>query len=727
MSPRQLLAGVVPAAMALTLTAAGTGSLHAATPPPSAVPVIKVGPRPATFADLPATSVVADEAVHEVVRSGDRIYAYGNFDHIGRYSGPGRVLDATTGADLPAPVLPDGQVSVSVSDGSGGWYVGGDFDQDSYGGVEGGLQHVLADGSVDPAFDAGADGLVSAMALDGDTLYVGGLFQHVDGTPRQNLAAVSAVDGHLLAFSNDQSQRVREIAAGDGSVYVGSDHVEALDPTTGAELDAFTTPVEGTVTALTLGGGRLYIGTTRLIAADPVTGDKDTDFDVDLDGPEGRHVDVLLYAGDTLYAGGDAGTVAGRPGRLVALDPATGAADASFDPQVDGPDLQDGTPAGVYDLALTGDRLWVGGTFGTAGGQPAGDLAVLDPATGAAANVDLPTFDYPVNAVEASGSGVYVGGKFFLDEPAASAGLAALDATTLEPVPSFHATVPSYGELAVTSNAVYIGWAHFNGYFPHTANPPYYYDTTSTIRAYDPDTGAVDPDRTHRVPDLTGFTTVGDQLVVARRLQDDVRFPQNRITVYGADGSKVKSFVLRPRGYIAYLTAVGGDLLAVGSFRGIPEVYRGTRLAAMVRFSTRGAIRRTFDSSIGGPVYDASAAGRSIYATGLFDHDYYPVVTKIDASSAWNRMRFKPTTFPANGVLLRTTPLGDTVWVSGGVNRFLDSTTGAVVPDPTGGHQEDVDSITRVAGGLVFGSMQYGVNIHGSSWNNLGYVGRVAD
>ena len=730
MSPRRPFTHALPIALALGLTVAGSTALHAAVPPAprlglASAPVIDVAGRSTTYADLPETSVVADGAVDQVVRSGDRVYVYGGFERIGHYTGPGRVLDATTAADRPAPVLPDGQVSVAVADGSGGWYVGGDFGQDSYGGIDGGLQHVLADGSADPAFDGGTNGLVSALALVGDTLYVGGLFDRADGAARQNLAAVSAVDGSLLPFRADQSQRVTELVAGGGRVYAGSDHVAALDPTTGAAAPGFVSPVEGQVSALTLGGGRLYVGTTRLIAADPATGTKDPGFVVDLGGPGGRHVHVLLYAGDTLYAGSDAGTIAGRPGELVALDPATGAADAAFDPGVAGPDNGYGSPPGVYDLALTDGGLWVGGRFAEAGGQPAADIAVVDPVTGAALGVDAPSFDYPVNAIEVSGSAVYVGGKFFLDDPAATRYLAALDATTLEPVPGFHATdAPWYGDLVAAPNTIYLGTTHFYGYNPHTAYPPYYDNTSATIRAYDPDTGAMDPRRTHHVTDLTGFTTVGNRLVVAQRLEDDVRFPRNRITVYGADGSRLRSFPVPRRGYISYLTSVDGDLLAAGSFKRMPAPY-GSRDGAMIRFALDdGRIRRSFSSSIDGPVYHASVSDKAIYATGLFD--YFPVVTKLATSSEW-RYRFKPTRFDANGVLLRTTALGDQLWVGGPRNRFLDLTTGAVLPDPTGGHEDEVDSVTQVDGGLVFGSTTYGINMMGSSWNVLGYVGRVAD
>ncbi|WP_028639015.1 hypothetical protein [Nocardioides sp. URHA0032] len=728
MSPRRSIA-VVPAVLALALSVSGANALRPAEHASASAPVDTP-----SFADLPDTAVVANGPVEQVVLSGDRVYVRGSFDRIGRYSGPGRILDTGTGADRPAPALPDGQVSVTVPDGDGGWYVGGDFGMDVYGPGDGGLAHVRADGTLDPEFDATTDGLVSALALDGDTLYVGGQFSHVGESTRQNVGAVSATDGSTLPFRADQTERVTELATGTGRVYVGTDHVAAVDPVTGAAVAGFTSPVEGDVTALALGGGRLYVGTTRLVAADPVTGAKDLGFDVSIAGASGGHVHTLLYTGDTLYAGTDADAVDGRPGRLVALDPATGAADPGFDPEVTGGTATFGAPGGVFDLALAGDHLWVGGAFDHAGGEPAGDLAVLDPATGAAAGVDVPSFDHQVNAVDVSGDAAYVGGHFYLQDPAHTKSIAALDATTLEPVPGFRVTKETYGgDLVAAPNAIYAAPTHFYGYYPRAQHPPYFSAGWDTIRAYDPDTGAVDAARTHaRVRNLTGITTLGDELVVAQRLSNDVKFPRNRITVYAPNGRKDRSFLVPLRGYISYLTTVDGDLLAVGSFkRSTPEGF--PRDAAMVRFRARDGLRRTyFDPKIDGPVYDAAVQGHTIFASGLFHQVFQgldfasPGLTKLFARSGKSE-EFQPASFESNRVLLRLSAVGDQLWVGWPRNKFLDSSTGAVLPDPTGGRADEISSVVRTRAGLDFSTIQYGVNIGGSSWNIMGYVGRTED
>lgn len=724
MLSRTSLLAVVPAALVLALASTTTATHTAA---PAAAAVVDVGSRATTYAHLPTRSVVADGPVDQVVHSGHRVYALGGFAHVGTYTGPGRVVDVVTGADLPAPVLPDGQVSVVVGDGNGGWYVGGDFDMGDYPDGRGGLQHVLADGTEDPAFDVGTNGLVSALAYDDGTLWVGGQFDRVGTAVRHNLAAVRVSDGAVRSFRADQDQRVTELLLGNDHLYVGSDHVEAVDPVTGAAVEGFEPTATGpSIGALALGGGLLYVGGPDVIAVDPDTGAPDDAFHVTISGQH-TSVHTLAYVGSRLYVGSDAPKVAGRTGYLAAVVPGTGALDTSFDPRVSGGRASYSSTGGVFDLSVQGEKIWVAGAFSSAGGKARHDLAVLDTQTGAAlSSPKVPGFTNQVNAITPGGTGLYVGGHFFLDEPAGTTRLAAFDDKTLQPVAGFHARAVSQwgGELVAAPNALYVGKAHFYGYDPIATQPPYYTDDTEVIRAYGRDTGAADPRRTHRVRNLTGFTTVGSRLVVAQRLRGDVKFPGNRITVYGPDGRVEHTYRMPLRGYISYLTSVQGDLLAVGSFKASPAHKRPWD-SVMVRFGLRdGALRLGFDPHLDGAVYHAAVSGGSIYATGLFS-DWYPDILKMDARSK-HVAAFDPAPFDHNGVLLRTTALGDLLWVGGSQRHYLNARTGAVVADPTHGRAHETTSVTRVPGGLVWGSTTYGITMEGSSWNVLGYVARVA-
>lgn len=618
---------------------------------------------------LPGPTVVGDGAVRQVVQRGGVVYALGSFDEIGSFSGPGRVLDAETGADRPGPVFDDGQVSVTLADGAGGWYVGGDYAI--------GVRHVLADGTLDPDFHVGVQGLVTSLARDGDTLYLGGLFGNVAGEDRHDLAAVSASDGSLLPFDVDVTGYITELALAPASgslpttLYIASPAgVTALDPATG-DSRWTSSGFDDHVRALELGDGVVYVGTGELVAIDQESGATVETFDTDLDSGV---VHTLLLDGDRLYVGSD-----GSGDRLAVVDAATGEQDPSFDPGVAGGEGSWGAPGGVFDLSLDGDRLWAGGAFTEAGGEPAGGLAVLDAATGAATGTDVPGFHQQVNSVEVSGGAAYVGGHFYLADPHRTSGLAALDADTLLPVPGFRATGPiRYGDLTVSSNALYVAPTHFHGYTrPH---PPYFWNTTATVHAYDRQTGATLPGSTRKVKGLTGITAVGDRLVVAQRLQNDVRYPRNRITVYGPTGAEVTSWQVPLRGYVTHLNSVRGDLLVAGSFkRTAPN--GGPRDTALLRLDLQTGKRRAyFDTYIDGPVGDVAVQGGSIFATGLFDEvnqirGDFPGLAKFDSRSSVNG-QFDPVVRSTNSAS-STVPIGSgVVWADADPQNFLDSTTG---------------------------------------------------
>ena len=83
--------------------------------------------------------------------SGSTAYIGGNFTRIAPYTGSSALFDASNGElKRPWPEVA-GVVNDVVSDGTGGWYLGGDFN--SVGGVSRtDLAHVMADGTVDPSW-----------------------------------------------------------------------------------------------------------------------------------------------------------------------------------------------------------------------------------------------------------------------------------------------------------------------------------------------------------------------------------------------------------------------------------------------------------------------------------------------------------------------------------------------------------------------------------------------
>lgn len=675
----------VPLAVALGLSATAT----AEPPPPgddagsAGITISAPGDHVDTADELPSGAVVADERIYQVVRAGDRVYGWGNFSSVGRYSGPGGVLDATTGAAGSSPQIMDGQVSVTVPDGAGGWFIGGDFTR--IGAHQaGGLAHVLASGELDTDFLPRANHLVSALALHGDTLYVGGAFSQIGGAARERLAALSAEDGTVLPFAAPQSSRVTELLVpedGPDRLLVASDKLHSLDLVTGAPTPGFSPATQAPITALAEGDGLLYVGASDLVAIDPTTGSVVPAFDLGETGPAAtlRGIHTLVHTADRLYVGGDRTTVGGPLG-LVAVDPDTGAVDPTFAPQIAADRSAEKIPVGVYDLALDGDRLWAGGSF-------TGGLAVVDSTTGAAVDLDLPAYNLQVNAVDRSGAKVYVGGHFFMVDAVHTERLAAFDAETLEPVPGFSANADSWGDLFVGAGALWVAETHFWGYDPDPIGDEYYTSWTSTVAAHDLDTGARIPARSMRVKDLTGITTIGDRLYVARRLQNDVPFPRNRVDVYDKTGTRVDTFLLGPRGYITQLTSLGGDLIVAGSFIGSKRYW--TSGLSMLRLNPMtGKPRAYFDPHTNGPVYDVAVSRGGLVATGLFTKitDWFsttrrPGITRMDDRSVKD-VRFKPRSFRGNKVLTRVVPMGDLLWVSGSPEEFLVARTGQPVQSP---------------------------------------------
>ena len=126
-------------------------------------------------------------------------------------AGPVRSREWTTSALQDFATTPDtgwpeitvgSVVKAIVSDGSGGFFVGGDF---SRGGTTAqdfartDLLHVTGGGAVDPAWDPATDaGIVNAMTLHDGVLYVGGSFTKIDGNDRHRIAAIDAGTGEVV-------------------------------------------------------------------------------------------------------------------------------------------------------------------------------------------------------------------------------------------------------------------------------------------------------------------------------------------------------------------------------------------------------------------------------------------------------------------------------------------------------------------------------------------------
>ncbi|HKP21015.1 MAG TPA: hypothetical protein VJT68_05830, partial [Thermoleophilaceae bacterium] len=189
------------------------------------------------------------------------------------------------------------------------------------------------------------------LAAAGSTVYVAGTFSSVGGVPRRNVAAVTNVPGEtgtVLPFDVDVNGPVRALAAAGDTVYLG-----------------------GQFSTVNSGLAALKRDRRNLAAVDGVTGVA-RDWDPDADNV----VRALAVSGDTVFAGGDFGTVnrSVPRGRGAAFDAVTGAA-RPWDPGADG---------AVRAFAFHGNTVFAGGDFANVnGGTARPGVAALDRQTGA--------------------------------------------------------------------------------------------------------------------------------------------------------------------------------------------------------------------------------------------------------------------------------------------------------------------------------------------------------
>jgi len=412
---------------------------------------LTVGASPAAVLhSLPDRTFVTNGPVQAVVRSGDTIYIGGQFNRIGPRTGPGVevALDGSENLGLPeisgagpsSTLGSGGWLNAVAADGSGGWYIGGLFTH--VGGVpRTNLAHIRADRSVDPNFNPYVDDAVYSLALSGSTVYIAGLFTSVGGQTRNKIAALNTADGSVTAFNPNANGGIEALAISvDGSiVYAGG--------------------------RFTLIGGQPRLALAALNAAD---GSATPTFNPSVTGTLGTGVVyALAISGSTLYVGGSFNTAGGQPrNNIAALSlgiPLDGVAISGFNPSP-----SRGTCAAcgsVAALAVSGSTVYAGGLFDIIAGQPRNYLAGLNAADGMATAFN-PNSNGNIRALAVSGSTLYAAGSFNSTDGsptiggqarnyAAALNLADGTATGFNPNPN-----RIVGAFAVSGSAVYLA-----GYF----------------------------------------------------------------------------------------------------------------------------------------------------------------------------------------------------------------------------------------------------------------------
>jgi hypothetical protein len=336
--------------------------------------------------------------VGAIATAGTSTFISGGFGSIGTEGGGGLEFNATTGAQVPLPPIAGGGVDAAVPDGSGGWYLGGDFDRVA-GAVRYGLAHIRADGSVDTAFpelshealsvsNTNDDARALVLSADGHTLYVAGFFSQLGGQPRISIGAISTTTDTVTSWApalGGPFPSVSALALGAGTtagfVYVGGDFTKV-----------------GSVAAPDLA----KVSTTA--------GTADSSFQPDPTPANSAEINALALSttGSSVYVGGYFSDIGGQTRNDLARIDTTGANDgqaAGWDPEPDG-------EVDALDVPSSGGTVFVGGDFHTIGGQTRTAVAALSSSSGDATawNLGLPTSD--VDSIATDGSDLLLTGEF---------------------------------------------------------------------------------------------------------------------------------------------------------------------------------------------------------------------------------------------------------------------------------------------------------------------------
>jgi hypothetical protein len=325
----------------------------------------------------------AGSDVNALTISGTNLYAGGHFNYIGgvtansiaRWDGTQwSAIGTGTNTDVNA-------IAVAGTD----LYAGGAFS--TAGGV---TANYIAkwNGSTWSPLGSGMNGQVKALAFVGTNLYAGGQFASAGGVTVNNIARWngstwsalgSGMNGTVYALATDGTN----LYAGGGFTTAGGVAVNNIARWDGSQWNALGSGVSSYVTALVWDGTNLYaggyFGTAGGVSAFYVAKWNGSQWSACGSGPGGIVLALAWDGGTNLYAGGQfiGSGVEGTMSRIARWDGAQWHA------------LGSGINLFVNALASNGTSLYAGGTFTTAGGNPASRVAKWGSPLGAPSVADI--------------------------------------------------------------------------------------------------------------------------------------------------------------------------------------------------------------------------------------------------------------------------------------------------------------------------------------------------
>jgi hypothetical protein len=206
--------------------------------------------------------------VYSIYKQGNTVYYGGDFNAVGPSTGSGAKINlnnAQPNTNLPRIV---GTINVTIPDGAGGWFVGGNFSRIGNYDIKN-LAHIKSDNSVDLNFKPQPNNTVFSLLLNGSYLYAGGQFTTVKDLTNNYLVKIDKTTGEPIFWNAFANNIVRTIQFYDDKMIVGGEftsiggqtrnRLAALD-TTFVQATSWNPNVNGTVHKVYVANNKLYIG-----------------------------------------------------------------------------------------------------------------------------------------------------------------------------------------------------------------------------------------------------------------------------------------------------------------------------------------------------------------------------------------------------------------------------------------------------------------------------------
>jgi hypothetical protein len=611
---------------------------------------------------------VTNGTVYSIAYQKGIAYLGGSFSYVGPNRPHGAVVNANTGeTNLIFPTIvhqgeskAGGSVYAVASDGSNGWYIGGNFTH--VGGVaRNNIAHIRSDGSVDqnwnPNASHGYNQDVDVIVISGGIVYAGGRFSNIGGINRSNVAALDATTGLATTWNPNADGMVRSIVVSGSVVYLAGDfswiggygvnnrnRIAAIDVSTGSAT-SWNPNCNNSVYAINVSGGTVYLGgnftqvggqVRNYLAAVNASDAALTSWNPNADNT----VQTMILNGSIIYAGGSFTTIAGQVRNKIAAINTASSTVTSWNPNANG---------AVRSIVVNGSTIFAAGDFTSIGLQTRGYIAGLDASTGSATSWISNALD-DIYALAINGTQLFVGGIFRSIGGQYRNNLAAIDAVNGYATSWNPQTNGRVWEVTANGSTIYLG-----GEFT-TVNGT----TRNYIASVDASTGTLSSWNPNANNYVYAITLDGSTAYIGGDFSNIGGQARNKIAAIDASTGNASGWNPNANGWVTAITINASTVYIGGAFSNIAGTARNY-LAAID--ATTGALTNWNPNitSYGGAVYSILLNNGLAYIGGAF--------TAIAGTTRYRLAAIDLSTGVANG--WNPNSNGTVKWVAlGGSNIF---------------------------------------------------------